>query len=251
MLLSASDERLSRESPARFRDSWVGVLGFSLAWSLLALGLWAVAWKVFGEPFGRILPAVLLTAVFALWSFRESLKSLAEIMFPNDTTSRAAVVSIFVLILTCALLSLPPDFYKRDPELPKFIAWFRPHAKIHRIIILAPLWGAWAMLITPQFRRPDDRTEPFVAAFARGFGPLAAAAVMGLLLGTTITYLNFLPWEQLIVSGLTVVGAIAAGLICCRLTGGLTRRALLAANIITQLVFILAYLGARNLLVWW
>ena len=42
---------------------------------------------------------------------------------------------------------------------------------------------------------------------------VAAAAVMGLLLGTTITYLNFLPWEQLIVSGLTVVSAIVAGLI--------------------------------------
>ena len=92
--------------------------------------------------------------------------------------------------------------------------------------------------------------DALAAAFARGCGPISAAAVMGLLLGLTVTYFNFLPWEQVGISGAIIVSAIAAGLLCCRLDGGLTRRALLAANILTQIATLLACLAGRNLLYW-
>ncbi len=250
MLLTAAPERLVAEPADRFRHAWIDLVIFSLGWSFASLGLWAGAWRVFGEPFGRALPAVTVVMVSLLVPFRESLKAVTEIFFPRDDAIRPIAGSMVVLILTMSLYSLLPDYYYlTDAPLPAAIAWFRPWVKIYRILILSPLWGAWAMLITPQFIRVSDDTDPAIAAFAKGCSPLAAAAVMGVLLATTITYLNFLPWEQLGVSGATVVGAILTGLICSYRTGGLTRKALLATNLITQMIFVLAYLAARNMLV--
>jgi cobalamin synthase len=162
---------------------------------------------------------------------------------------RAIAASAWVLALTLGLLSIKQDF-RSDASLPKFIAWIRPWEKVYRVPILMPLWGAWAMLVTPQFYRRKSAGDGAVAAFARGCGPLTATAVMGLLLALTITYFNFLPWAQLTISAVTVFAAVAGGTVCCWLDGGLTRRALLAANVITQLVFLLVSLAAWNLLVW-
>ena len=50
--------------------------------------------------------------------------------------------------------------------------------------------------------------------------------------------------------GIAGAGAIASGLICCRMDGGLTRRALLVANVLTQMVFLLASLATCKLVFW-
>ena len=47
-----------------------------------------------------------------------------------------------------------------------------------------------------------------------------------------------------------VAGAVLSGLAFCRLTGGLTRQALLAANVTTQLVFLLTSLATCSLVYW-
>ena len=250
MLLTAGPERLAAEPPRRFTHAWAELMIVSLVWGLATVGIWAAAWKLFGEPMGRLMPAVAVAEAFTLWPFRRALMGTVEILLGADSSLRAMACSIFVLVLTLAMLSLQPDYYRRDADLHWVIAWFRPWVKIYRPLILMPLWGAWAMLITPQFCRPRPNTEPAVAAFAQSCRPVAAAAVMGLLLAATITYFNFLPWAQLAISGATIFAAIAAGMIFCRKTGGLTRRALLAANISTQMVFLLAYLVTRNFLLW-
>ena len=250
MLLTAGDEQLSSELTGRFTYAWAGLLILALGWGLGSAGIWAVAWKLFGEPVGRLMPAVAVAVVFGLWLFRRALTGMAEILFASSSTGRSMIVSSFILILTVTLLSLQPDYYRADSPLPAIISWFRPWVKIYRVLILMPLWGIWATLVTPQFCRPTAETEPALVAFSRGCGPLAVTAVMGLLLAVTITYFNFLPWEQLAVSAVTVFGAITAGVIFCRLTGGLTRKAMLAANVLTQLIFALAYLATRNLLIW-
>ena len=41
------------------------------------------------------------------------------------------------------------------------------------------------------------------------------------------------------------VAAVAGGLVLCRRAGGVTRQALLANNLVTQIAFLLAYLANR------
>ena len=99
------------------------------------------------------------------------------------------------------------------------------------------------MLVLPQFCKPDEATEPAVAAFAAGCGPLAAAACMAVPMGLSICYFSYLAWTQLAIAGAAVLAATAGGTLLCRATGGLKRDSLLAANLLTQIVFILAYLA--------
>jgi hypothetical protein len=130
------------------------------------------------------------------------------------------------------------------------LAWLRPDKELFRVLLLMPLWGAWSMLITVQWCHAGDGTEPAVAAFARGCRPMAMAGALAAILILTIQYFTFLPWTHLAVAGASIVAAALAGPVMCRATRGLTRRALLAANLLTQLVFLLSYVGIRNMLIW-
>ena len=71
---------------------------------------------------------------------------------------------------------------------------------------------------------------------------------MGLLMAMSITYFNFLNWPQLSISVLTVLWAILSGVVFCRLSGELCRDALLGANLMTQVMFLMTYLAVYHLL---
>ena len=164
----------------------------------------------------------------------------------NRSEQIAPLAAAITLLLALAMLGLEsrePDY---SDSLPWFCHWI-PRT-MFRTMILAPLWGAWAMLITLQFCRPAEQTEPAVAALARGCGPLTAVMCMALPFVATVwsfrlfTYAH--DWLQhLIIPGTTVLAAIVGGWLFCRLDGAPTRRGLLATNMLTQLVFILAYLS--------
>lgn len=249
LLLAGSDEQIRACPPDRFTHAWAGLLVVSTGWSIGSIVLWVLCWRLFGEPFGRIMPALAVVAVGVLWLYRRALVGAVEILFGPDTTARAIAASVWVLAMTLVLVALKRN-WRMDSPLPAIVDLARPWEKIFRVLILAPLWGAWSMLITPQFHRPGPATEPAIAAFAKGCGALKTTVVMGLLLALTINYFNFLPWEQLSISGVTIAAAVAAGALFCRKDGALTRRALLAGNLLTQLVFLLSYLAAQNLLLW-
>ncbi len=247
MLLTAGDEELSAERPERFARAWMELLILSLGWGMAMWGIWAGLWPIFGP---KILPAILVGAFWLLWPGRRVAASTAEFLGGRNVTNRAIAASIWAILLVVCLAMLEQT-WRRDSPLPGFLAWFRPSDKIYRPLILMPLWGCWAMLITPQFCKPRHGCSPAVAAFARGCGALSAAAVMGLLLAVTIIYFNYLPWEQLGISGVAIATAVIAGIVCCRLRGGLCRSALLGANAATQMAFLLACVAAQHLLLRW
>jgi uncharacterized membrane protein YozB (DUF420 family) len=66
---------------------------------------------------------------------------------------------------------------------------------------------------------------------------------MGLVLAWSILYFRFLPWAQVGISALAALAAVLGGLALCRRAGGLTHQVLLAANLLTQIVFLLVYLA--------
>jgi len=249
LFLTATDDRVRRVPASRFTHAWFGVMLFSLLWSYIAGGIWAGAWKLFGEPMGRVAPAVAVAGIFVLFPFRRAVSGSTEILFGSDSTARSIAASVFVLALTMGLLSIKRDF-RHDSYLPDFIVWIRPWEKVYRPIVLMPLWGAWSMLVALQFSHPRSETPPAVAAFARGCSPVWVALIMGLLLSVTITYFSFLGWALLVIPGVTIVAAIVGGLVFCHLTKGPTRSALLATNLLTQMIFLFGCLSLCNLIFW-
>ena len=253
VFLTASDERLGREPPQRFARTWVATMLLSLVWGVFLAWLWGTAWTVFKETPGDYwMRSAAVVSATVLWLYRRSLLALGECL-ARDVREQALVVCVAVVVLVLVMLGLrrpyDPDweFFRisdRQINLPPHWQWLFPMV-VQRVLILAPLWGAWAALIACQFCKPNDQTEPAVAAFARGCSPLAASASMAVPLALTLVYLNFLGWWRLMIPAMTLLCAILGGLVLGRRTGGLKRRTILAVNILTQIAFILAYLASR------
>ncbi len=245
MLLTARDERLSNEPAERFHLAWMSVMVLSLLCGVGMMNVWGWAWWVFRDYGVIIVPAMMTTGVMVLWPFRRAMTELANILGGNDPTTRAAAAAMLVVMLVMSLIRMNSGAVYGEGELPLLLRWIRPQRDLYRVLLLMPIWGGWSMLIVGQFYRPDERTEPAVRALVRGCGPVTAAACMGAVLAASILYFSFLPWTQLVVSGVAIASSVLGGPLLCRFTGGLKRRTLLAGNLLTQLSFLLAYLAIR------
>lgn len=247
LLMSADDERLAAEEPERFGRAWLGLIIGSVLWGLVLANVWGISWKVFRDPDLLIMPAAVTLALYCLWPFSRAVVALGRRLGGDSAGGQTVAIAVIVAVLAMCFLRLSPigerfEFFRLHP----WIAWLRPEAKLYRVLVLMPAWGAWAMLITVKFCRPGQGTEPQVAALARGCDAIAVAVFMAVLLGVSIAYFHHLGLGgQVLVPLATIVAAIASGIGFSRSSGGLTRQSLLAANLTTQIVFILAYLAGR------
>ncbi|MCY2925297.1 MAG: hypothetical protein NT031_07640 [Planctomycetota bacterium] len=231
-----------------FAGAWAGLLILSLAWGLASEGLFAAVLWVCQRVSPPVWEAGAVVATAALAGpFRLAGLELAGLAGARRRPARiATALVLWGLWAGClAYLRLTQHHGQSDEEqaLPAALAWIRPDMEAFRVLILAPLWGAWAMMIAVQFRRPGAGALAAMAEFAAGCGPVLSAAVMGVLLGGSILYFSFLPWYQLAISAGAILGGIAAGVLAGRRAGGLTRGTLLAANLGAQGGFVLAYLA--------
>jgi len=235
VLLTASDEKLGEYLPQRFARAWSELMLLSLLWGLAAVGLWGTTWRVFGEFTGipLVQVAVVLVAM-VLCVYRRAILAMAEILVGPDLPSRSLAGCAIVVALALMLLGMRSYPY-----------WHHGIPPLYVVLVLSPLWGAWAMLIVPKFCRPGAGTDSAVKAFVEGCGPLQAAICLAMPMAATIVYFNYLPWTQLWICAAAILAAIGGGCLLCRQTGGLTRKALLADNLLTQMVFILAYLANK------
>lgn len=242
MLLAASDDELSRQPPQRFVHAWWGLLLLSLAWGVALACLWAGAWAVFAHSSTslHLIPALSFVLATTLWLYRPATLSLAEALAGRD--ARSLGVSVVVVSLLLAGIGLPGGGVRSSLHLSVWWQWLQPYPE-YRVLILAPVWGAWAMLVTCQFRKPCDQTEPAVVALARGAGPIVATASMGALMAASLCWLNFLPWTRVLIPAVAAVVATVGGPVLCIRAGGLKRSALLAGNLLTQFAFWMAYLA--------
>ena len=252
MLLVSDDERLAAEAPERFARAWVGLMVMSLVWGVVLMNLWGVAWTVFRDYEPLILPAMATTALFCLWPFRRSLSALAEVVGGPAPAGQSVAAATLTLVVGMCLMGLKPDWQRWEwwewPAMRWLINWLRPETKLYRVLLLMPLWGAWAMLIALKFCRSSDRTEPQVAALAAGCRAPAAAGCMAVLLLISVVYFQHLgPGSQAVLLVAPVLAAVFGGIGLCRRCGGVCRKALLGVNVLTQIVFVLAYLAGREI----
>lgn len=250
-LLAGSDEKLSALPAERFRWAWLGLLVVSSGWGLLSLAIWYGSYQLCLEPAGfYAASAIALTLAWMLGLYLRAAGALAGFLARGVDAFVPVAAAVIVGAFVLALLVLPPEWHRQEPPLPEAIAWIRPGSKVARLLVLMPLWGAWACMILPQFRRPDAARDAQLAAFARGGGPLTCALSMAVLLAASIGAFAFLPWAQLAIPGMGMLAAIGGGLLMSHRRGRMDRDVLLAANMLTQLAMLLTYLAVRNPRLW-
>jgi hypothetical protein len=247
MYLTAGQEALERQAPSRFARAWPWIMVQGLLWGMVLTNMWGLAWMIFRGFPPLLMPAAATLSFFVLWPFRRAITALLDLCANGDASSRPVLAAVFVVVLgLCFAWLAPGPWIIEYPVLPWWLEWVRPGSSLYRVLLLMPLWGAWSMVITPQFCRAGEKTDPVTAAIARGCSPVGAAACLVPILGATIFYFHYLGFQlQVVISAVAACTAIASGLLCCRLTGGLTRRALLAANFLTQVAFLLACQACR------
>ncbi len=247
IFMLAGDDRIAAEPPERFRRAWLGLAAGAMLWGVVLANVWGISWMVFRDPDFLIMPAAITLALYCLWPFKRAVAALGRQVGGPSAEGRAVAVAVLVVVLALSFIRLNPDWARWEfPRLPWWVEWLRPQAKLYRVLLLMPAWGMWAMLITLKFCRPGQRTEPQLAAMARGCDALAVAGIMAVLLGVSIFYFHYLGLGgQVLVPLATIAAAIAGGIGFCRGPGGLTRQGLLAANLATQIAFVMAYLVGR------
>ena len=249
LLMTAPAGGLQSQPPRRFERAWIGLMLLSLGWGLLSFGIWVLCQQAFGYG-SHSVPALVTGAAFCLWLYRRSLISTAEVLAPSDASARALVLALLALAVVGVYSAFTGGEAIREFDFPpalSWLAWLRPYERHYRLLLLAPLWGGWAMIIGPKFCRLSPAAEPAVAAFAGGCGPFRAVLCMVLPLAGTLFYFQYLHWSwQIIIPAVTIVTALAAAWVCSR-RQGLRRSTLLAANVLTQLVFLLTYMAGLNL----
>jgi hypothetical protein len=241
--LVLDDALLARQDPARFGRAWAGLMGLSLLWGLAAMNLYGVCWRVFGDYTGiPLVPAAALLAGAVLGPYRRAVVGLAQMLGRDRPAQTSVAAAAVVACLGLLLLGLR----SWNPNLPynRWLAMVRPET-LFRALLLAPLWGGWSMLVTCQLRWGRLPGEAVTASVARGCGALAAPGMLAAMTVVTIVYFNHLPWTQVSIAATGGLAGVLAGLLTVSLERAITRRALLGANLLTQMAFLLAYLANR------
>ena len=244
MFLTAGDEQLASQPPERFARVWWGLMLLSLVWGVAAAALYGLAWQIFDDYTGMpLMPAALVTALWVTWPYRRAVTALAKSMCGGEETRDSSPVeaAAIVVIMAMAMLGFRDMRHGQDPtNLDWYLCWVPP--TMFRPLILAPIWGAWAMLIAPKLCKPAPQTQTAAASMIRGCGSPTMAGCMAVLVTVTMFAFNMIQW-QVTVPAATILAAVVGGTVLCRQAGGPTRNALLAANLLTQIVFFLAYLA--------
>ncbi|MCE5277547.1 MAG: hypothetical protein ABFD92_14345 [Planctomycetaceae bacterium] len=256
-LLVMGDERLAAEPPGRFANTGFALMLAAAVWGVGAAWLWGASWELFGGVGNSELamPAAVTLAAIVAWPLRRALASLVETLFGRDATVRSLCGAALLILMFAAMFHLKADWSRSEWAMWQPIAGIRPQCKIYRVLILMPLWGCWSMLAVCQFCKkppaePDGKggTSAPMATFARSCGPGATALWLAIALAASMGYYGYMgEGAQLTMAGASIAAAIVGTLILCRLGGGLTRRALLAGNALTQLVHLLTFLALQNI----
>jgi cobalamin synthase len=238
--------------------NWFLVLGIltGLAWA----GLFKATWRLFGEigsirvvpPLAVVLMECLITGPFLALGLARTIHLLTSTrprQAALELSAPLSPVGTLVLCLTVLtswvlIVSIPPI----SPWWPSYDDW-RYHlrrfyaAPVYRPLLLAPLWGRWAILLAATVGRmlpSADRATHALAAAMRP-GKLLALAIPPLAL--TSIYMsrggNYV--TGIIVGLLVFVVAYLVSVIMARRGGGQTRQSLYAVGQIGQLAFLAMY----------
>ncbi|MFW6146386.1 MAG: hypothetical protein ACOC7R_03535, partial [Planctomycetota bacterium] len=229
-------------------------LGVALAAAGLAgggamAGAWALAANAFPWWHDTHLPLMSTAAVVALLAVggRRWLAAPGELLAPGRPDEGVVTTGILLVWVLCLLGIVP--FHREPSNLPVWLAWTRPPEE-YRVLLAMGMWGAWAMMTPTHFCRARPDATRLVAAFTRTQPLPVTAAWMAVTLAVSLWELSFLALPGVILPGGAALLAGGAGAVAiCKVTGGVTRRALLAANLATQLAFLLGYLAAKSHLI--
>jgi len=257
------------EAPGLWRQAiwWFVPIGLliGLGWALT----YRAAWHLFGEVVAgvRFMPAttvwLLDTAFFGsmlavavarvahAWTSRQ--RAGGEPSTADDASAIGVLALVAVLVVKWAMLvSLPMGMPWWPSDWRRWFNFAYPRP-IYRPLLLAPLWGRWAILLAAGIGRTARSCDPATTSLCRAMRPsFTLTALLGPMFLSAVYCSR--QGNRLIgvVLGLMVLGISFAGAVTlARKFGGQTRWTLLAAGQLAELAFLACYLGLRPYILGW
>lgn len=208
-----------------------------------------IAWRSYGDPEyknDRALPALAVLVAECLLLGRPLLRGLTRSAGPDeDSRSRGlAVTFLWMLALWAVIERLPArtGWYAPDEDWRSWLNSFYPLAT-YRPLILAPLWGRWAMLLAGCVGRCAPDADQATRGLCSALKPsvvlrwsLVPFALTALFLGR-----DGLRYEGLFTGFVTFLATYLAAVYFSRRHAGQTRDTLFACAAIAEIVFLAVF----------
>jgi hypothetical protein len=240
--------------------TWIVPLGLiiGLAWA----GVFRLTWRLYGEVNGlRLIPAlavvlldVLLTARFMLLAPAMLVRARPDSPYMNESGDpagdrldsewplRATMVAALTLLTQWTLIVSIPQASPWWPAPDDWRSWFNwlYPAPIYRPLILAPLWGRWAILLSSCIGKTAPNVDRSTEALCARMTP-GRVLVSGLL-PLTLSCIYFSREKNFLVGGLialvVVAASYASAVTLARYRGGQSRATIFATGQIAQIIFL-------------
>lgn len=255
---------------AAWRRACYWFLPIGLFIGLLWVGVFRAVWRLYGEEATslRLVPAVgvlFVDVLFTGYCLFAGLTATVNALTghrharePEDDsditlTMPAMMVLLLVIVLELVLLSaVRTGAWWWPSDWRRHLNFAYPRL-IYRPLLLAPLWGRWAVLLAASVGRVATRAYPAAACLSQAVGPWFVLGSFLVPLVLTATYCSrsgnvvIGTIIALVVLGLTFVSSV----IIARRGGGQTRRSMLAAGKIAELIFLGAFIGLSSYIRGW
>lgn len=238
---------------------WFVFLGLSIG--LLYTGVYRAVWRQFGEV--RSLPLMPAAAVWLLdigllgaLFYCGAARTIGRVIHlspctdapvrdrPNDHPIETLILVILAVLMLVLLIAIPQGIsgWPGTGDWRSHFNWMYARPR-YRPLILAPMWGRWAMLLVGsigRLRTTDD------AALSRFCGSLSATRVLLWIVPVTVLTSIYCGrhgrWMIGCIIACTVLaGTYLYGMIAARRQGGQTRDSILGAGLMGELIFFIAY----------
>jgi len=223
------------------------------------VGVFRVTWRLFGDPENtrvRLIPTLAVVALECAVLGRGLVLGLARSLDERDPQRggpppAGSLTSVLTLVLTVAaywaLLAGIPDRIGWYPSHDDWRSWFNvlyPRST-YRPMLLAPVWGRWAILLAAGVGRAATDADPLVRGLSAAVRPgrvlLWAIVPIGLTALYTAREGPGRLFQGLLVTLLVMLVTYVAAVLFARRRGGQDADTICAAATIAQLAFLTAY----------
>lgn len=246
---------------------WLPVWGVAIG--VLYAVVFRLAWKAFGEYQGiRWLPVMAVLIVdLAVCGHRLlagviSVASNRSAGHPPQSLNLTALLTLILVILGkfCLLTSLPIGTWQSPPS--GSWGWDDTLSKlgplypsvIYRPLILAPLWGRWAMMLAMTIGRTSPGHSVRLQRMADGASLPTIFACW--LIGAALTAIYCSGSGEHIARGVVLalvvmVIAYLASFVLARRAGGQTEATVATTGLITEMTFLVCYVTVSKSIYWY
>ncbi|MFH0982381.1 MAG: adenosylcobinamide-GDP ribazoletransferase [Planctomycetota bacterium] len=234
-------------------------VGLGLIAGLVYTGAYRAVWRQFGEV--RSLPLMPAAAVWLLdvgllgvLLYFGASRTFARVLDPSPSVAGVAgerptryPIEILVLVILAVLklvllMAIPqgPSSWPGPGDWRSHFNWMYAH-RPYRPLILAPMWGRWAMLLTGSIGRVRDEGDTFLSSFCAS---LSAGRVLLWTLPVTVLTSIYCGRRWMfgcIIACLVLAGTYFYGVLAVRRQGGQTRDSIRGAGLVGELIFLVAF----------